>query len=141
MEKLTIKVSKMTADTLRKTAEEMQIPIGTVVELYAQKAAPDDPQNAFLLILENYIVGVSRLSKKDAAQVFGEVCGILLGSIRPEELDEMVASIKSTHNWEDPAIEPHTEEEQAAFRKSVDEMVQAAKDEYVRNVFYSLFHK
>ena len=141
MEKLTIKVSKMTADTLRKTAEEMQIPIGTVVELYAQKAAPDDPQNAFLLILENYIVGVSRLSKKDAAQVFGELCGILLGSIRPEELDEMVASIKSTHNWEDPAIEPHTEEEQAVFRKSVDKMVQAAKDEYVRNVFYSLFHK
>ena len=141
MEKLTIEVTEKTADALRKAAGEAHLSIGEVVAHYALKAAPNDPENAVLLILEYYLISVSMLSKVDSAKVFGKICGIFLGSIQPEEFDEIVASIKSTHNWEHPAISPHAAEEQAVFRKSVDEMVQAAKDEYVRNVFYSLFHK
>lgn len=140
MEELKIKVTKMTADTLRKTAGEMGVPIGEVVDRYVLRVAPDDPQNAIVLAIEHYLVCVSRLSKEDAAQVFGDICGIFLGAIPPEELDKMVVSIKSTRNWEDPAIGPVTEEEKAAFRKAVDEMVQAAKDEYIRNVFRGLLH-
>ena len=140
MEKLEITVTKMTADALRKAADTAGIPIGEVVDRYALNVAPDNPDNAFILLMEHYLVCVSRLSKKDSAQVFGDICGLFLGSIPPEELDDMVAGIKSTRNWEHPAIEPMTEEERAAFRKSVDDMVQSLKGEYLRTVFYSLLH-
>ena len=140
MEKLNITVTKMTADALRKAAEDAHIPVGEVVDRYALNVAPDNPNNAFILIIEHYLVCVSRLSKEDCARVFGDMCGIFLGSIPPEELDEMVASIKSKRNWENPAIEPVTEGEQAAFRKSVDAMVESAKSEYIREVFYNLLH-
>ena len=140
MEELKIKVTKMTADALCKVAKEAHIPIGEVVDRYALNVAPDDPNNAFILLMEHYLICVSRLSKEDSARVFGDVCGLFLGSIPPEELDDMVASIKSTRNWEHPAIEPLTAEEHAAFRKSVDDMVQSIKGEYLRTVFYSLLH-
>ena len=140
MEKLEITVTKMTADALRKAADTAGIPIGEVVDRYALNVAPDNPDNAFILLMEHYLVCVSRLSKKDSAQVFGDICGLFLGSIPPEELDDMVAGIKSTRNWEHPAIEPMTEEERAAFRKSVDDMVQSLKGESLRTVFYSLLH-
>lgn len=138
MEELKIKVTKMTADALRKAAGEAHIPIGEVVDRYALHVAPDNPNNAFILAMEHYLICVSRLSKKDSAQVFGDMCGIFLGSIPPEELDDFVAGIK--RNWENPAVEPMTEEERIALRKRIDNMAQSAKDEYVRTVFYSLLH-
>ena len=140
MEELKIEVTKKTADALRKVAGEAHISIGEVVDRYALNTAPDDPDSAFLLAMEQYLICVSRLSKKDSAQVFGDVCGIFLGSIPPEELDGIVSDIKSRRNREDPAIEPVTEEEQAAYRKAIDEMVRSVKDGYRRDVFYGLLH-
>ena len=140
MENLNIAVTEMTANALRKVAEEAHISIGEVVDRYALNVAPDNPDNAFLLIMEHYLICVSRLSKKDSAQVFGNICGVFLGSIPPEELDDIVSSIKSTRNWENPAIEPITEEERDAFSKAIDSMVQSAKSEYIRSVFYNLLH-
>lgn len=140
MEKLNITVTDMTANALRKVAEEAHIPIGEVVDRYALNVAPDNPDNAFLLILEHYFVCVSRLTPKDSARVFGDICGIFLGSIPPEELDDFVSSIKSTRNWEKSAEDPVTEEEWDAFRKAIGSMVQPAKSEYIRSVFYNLLH-
>lgn len=133
MEELTITVTAKTADALRKVAEEAHIPIGEVVDRYVLNAAPDHPDNAFILAMEHYLICVSRLSKKDSAQVFGDMCGIFLGSIPPEELDDIVSGIKG--NWEAAAAEPVTEEERDAFRKAVDNLVQSAKSEYLRTVF------
>ena len=141
MEELKIKVTKETADALRKVAEAAHIPIGEVVDRHTLDVAPDDPDVAFLLILEQYLVCVSRLSKEGSAKVFGDVCGTFLGSIPPEELDEMVAEIKSLRNWEDPSIEPDTEEEQAEFKKAMDKiMFQTALDEDLRAWLYGLLH-
>ena len=140
MEELKIKVTKMTADALRKVAKEAYIPIGEVVDRCMLNVAPDDPNNAFILLMEHYLICVSRLSKKDSAQVFGDICGLFLGSIPPEELDDMIANIKSTRNWEDPAVQPITAEEHAAFRRSADDMIQSIKGDYLRTVFHGLLH-
>ena len=140
MEELKIEVTKKTADVLRKAAEEAHISIGEVVDRYALNAAPDDPDSAFLLAMEHYLICVSRLSKEGSAQVFGDVCGTFLGSIPPEELDDMVADIKSLRNWEHPAIEPMTEEERVALRKTIDGMVQSIEETQQRDVFYSGLH-
>ena len=140
MEKLEITVTKMTADALRKVADMSGIPIGEVVDRYALNVAPDNPDNAFILLMEHYLICISRLSKEDSARVFGDVCGLFLGSIPPEELDDMVASIKSTRNWEHPAAEQMTEKEREELKRSVDNMVQSMKEEYLRSVFYSLLH-
>ena len=140
MEELKITVNKMTADALHKVADAADIPIGEVVDRYMLNVAPDDPDNAFILLIEHYLICVSRLSNEDSARVFGDICGLFLGSIPPEELDDMVASIKSTRNWEHPAIEPLTAEEHAAFRRSADDMVQSIKGEYLRTVFHGLLH-
>ena len=140
MEELNIKVTKMTADALRKSAEQASIEVGEVVDRYVLNVAPDDPDKAFILAMEHYLICVSRLSEEGSAQVFGKVCGLFLGSIPPEDLDEMVASVKSTRNWEDPASEPVTEEERAAYRKEVQDMVQAGQSEHVRTILYSLLH-
>ena len=140
MEELNITVTKMTADALRKAAEEAHTSIGEMVDRCVLNVAPDHPDNAFILILEYYLVCVSRLSKEDCARVFGDMCGVFLGSIPPEELDEMVADIKNRRNWENPAIEPVTEEERAAFRKSIDAMTESDKSEYLREIFYKLLH-
>lgn len=137
---MTITVTTKTADAVRKAAEEAHIPIGEVVDRCVLDVAPDDPDSAFILALEHYLICVSRLSKKDSAQVFGDICGIFLGSIPPEELGEMVAGIKSKRNWENPAIEPVTEEEHDAFRKAIEDLAQSAKSEYLRAVLYSLLH-
>ncbi|MBD5168762.1 MAG: hypothetical protein HDT20_01335 [Oscillibacter sp.] len=140
MEKLEITVTKMTADALHKVADVSGIPLGEVVDRYAVNVAPDDPDNAFILLLEHYLICISRLSKEDSARVFGDICGLFLGSIPPEDLDDMVANIKSTRNWEDPAVQPLTAEEHAAFRRSADDMVQSIKGEYLRTVFHGLLH-
>ncbi|MBD5154489.1 MAG: hypothetical protein HDT15_05270 [Oscillibacter sp.] len=140
MEKLEITVTKMTADALRKVADMSGIPIGEVVDRYALNVAPDTPDNAFILLMEHYLICISRLSKKDSAQVFGDICGLFLGSIPPEDLDDMVASIKRTRNWEHPAAEQMTEKEREELKRSVDNMVQSMKEEYLRSVFYSLLH-
>ena len=140
MEELNIKVAKMTADALRKAAEVANIPIGEVIDRCVLNVAPDNPDNAFILAMEHYLICVSRLSEKDSAQVFGDMCGIFLSSIPPEELDELASSIKSKRDRGDPASEPMTEEERAAFRRSVDAMVESAKSEYIREVFHNLLH-
>ena len=140
MEELNIKVTKMTADALRKVSEEAHLSIGEVVDRYALNVAPYDPKQAVLLIVEHYLICVSRLSQKGSDQVFGEICGVFLGTIPPEELDEVVSRIKSTRNWEHPAVEPPTEEERMAFRKTIDSMTQSDKAEYMREVLYSLLH-
>ena len=140
MEKLEIEVTSKTAEVLRKVAKEAYIPIGEVVDRYALNVAPYDPKQAVLLILEHYLICVSRLSQKDSDQVFGEICGVFLGTIPPEELDEVVSRIKSTRNWEHPAVEPPTEEERMAFRKTIDSMTQSDKAECMRAVLYSLLH-
>ena len=136
MEKLTIEVTKMTADALRKVAGELQVPIGEVVDRYALRVAPDNPDNAFILAMEHYLVCVSRLSKEDSAQVYGDMCGVFLGSIPTEELDKMVSDLRSKRK--NPT--PFDEEEQAAFKKAVDNMVESAKSKYIQQVFYSLLH-
>lgn len=139
MEELKITVTEMTADALREVAEAADIPLGEVVNRYVLRMAPDDPATAFVLIIEHYMTCVARLSKLDYAKVYGDMCGVLLGSIPPEELDTMVATIKRKRN-ENPAMEPFTGEELAAFRKAVDAMTEKAKSEYIREVFYNLLH-
>ena len=138
-EKLHIKVTKMTADALREVAEAAGIPLGEVVNRYVLRMAPDDPNTAFVLIIEHYMTCVARLSKLDYAKVYGDMCGVLLGSIPPEELDSMVALIKKKRN-ENPEAEPFTGEELTAFREAVDAMTERAKSEYIRGVFYNLLH-
>ncbi|MBD5160974.1 MAG: hypothetical protein HDT14_02960 [Oscillibacter sp.] len=138
MEKLTITVATKTADALRKTAEEAHIPIGEVVDRYVLNVAPDNPDNAFILAMEHYLICVSRLSKKGSAQVFGDMCGVFLSAIPPEELDDIVSRLKD--NWNPSVAEAVTAEERKETRKAIDNMVQSIKGEYLRTVFSSLLH-
>lgn len=140
MKGLKITVAKPTADMLHKAANEAGIPIGEVVDRLVLNVAPNDPDSAFIIALEQYLICVSRLSKKDSAKVFGNMCGIFLGSIPSEELDDIVSSIKSTRNWENPAQEPITETEMAELRNAINSLLHSKGNEHSRQILYTFLH-
>ena len=135
MEELTITVAQPTADILHKVSEESGTPIGELVDRLALAAAPYNPDIAFLNILEQYLICVSRLNKEDCAKVFGDICGIFLGCIPPEDIDEMVLRVKSMYGRMRPAPEPMTEEELAELRKSANQIFRAEGDENAWKIF------
>ena len=137
METIVIEVADPTMDVLRKTAKEAGISIGEVVDRLILDVAPDNPDSALIVALEQYLISVSRLSKEDSTKVFGSMCGIFLGSIPPEEIDEMVSSIKKTRNWEQ---DPATAEELAALRAVINTTIHSKGDKNAWKVLSAFLH-
>ena len=106
MKKLTITVSKTTADTLNKIALETKIPVGAVVDRLVVNAAPDDPLIAFTLALQQYFICISGLDDTCVTDVFGNMCALFLSSIPPEELDYFISELKSTDFWDEDEPAP-----------------------------------
>ena len=137
MEELDITVKKMTADALRKATA--RISAGEAADRYTPNAAREDPCGAFILAIEHYFTCVSGLSEEDCALVLGDICSLFLGSVPREELDNFVAALKRTRGQGHFAIEL-TAEERDEFRKTISHRLQAAKDEYLRTVFYNAIY-
>ena len=68
MEELKITVSTETADTLHKVAEETKLPIGDIVDRMMLTVVPDDPDIAWTLALEQYLICTARLSEEGSAK-------------------------------------------------------------------------
>lgn len=141
MEELTINVANSTAEVLRKVATDANISIGEVVDRAVLVVAPDNPVSAFIIALEQYLVCVSRLNKEDAASVFGNMCGIFLGSLPLDELDDIVSNIKNDKRSGKYTMEPISEEESLAIKKSMDRMLCKIEDEQIRELIYTLFRE
>lgn len=137
MEELKINVSTATADALHKVAEETKLPIGEIVDRTMLTVAPDDPDIAWIIALEQYLICVSRLSEKGSAKVFGNMCGLFLGSMSPEELDDVVSRVKSNQILEDHTPGSITEEDRDEFRKALTKMLYSTRNTDVRKKVYA----
>lgn len=142
METLKITVSKTTADTLNKVANEAKIPIGAVVDRLVVNAAPEDPLIAFTLAMEQYLISISRLNKQSVTDVFGSMCAVFLGSIPPEELDYFISDIKSMDIWDYPAstIQAVTEDQINELRLVIAETLQYMRDTDTWKILSDFIH-
>lgn len=137
MEELKITVSTVTADALHKVAEETKLPIGEVVDRMMLTVAPDDPDIAWTIALEQYLICTSRLSEEGSAKAFGNMCGLFLSSMPPEELDDIVSRVKSNQILEDYTPELLTEEERDEFRKALTKILYSTRNTPVRKKVYA----
>lgn len=137
MEELKINVSTVTADALHKAAEEAKLSIGEIVDRMVLTVAPDDPDIAWTLALEQYLICTARLSEEGSAKAFGNMCGLFLGSMPPEEFDNIVSRVKSNQILEDYTPESITEEERDEFRKALTKILYSTRNAPVRKKVYA----
>ena len=137
MEELKITVSKATADVLHDMEKQTGLPIGEFVDRMILTVAPDDPDIAWTIALEQYLICISRLSKEGSAKAFGNMCGLFLGSMPPEELDDIVARVKTNQILEDHTPELITEEEHDELRKALTKILYSTRNAPVRKKVYA----
>lgn len=116
---LNISVSEQTVNELEKASKEMGLSIGETVDRLMLLAAPDNSNEAFLNIMEQIIIGMTRLSKRDVAKVFGEIGAIFLMAAPPMELDIIVAAIKRQRAAGTYRVEAMTSEERFYYIESL----------------------
>ena len=122
LEKMNIKVMKKTADDLRRIAGEMDLSVGEVVDRYIEKMAPDDPQIAVQLILENVISTTAMLSEEDHADVVKEIIRNLLLPFPPETMDKLVAEAKANQKDAISALLSMPEDQRAELAEAINEL-------------------
>lgn len=122
LEKTNIKVMKKTADDLRRIAGEMDLSVGEVVDWYIEKMAPDDPQIAVQLILENVISTTAMLSEKEHADVVKEVIRNLLLPFTPETMDKLVAEANANQKDIISALLSIPEDQRAELAEAINEL-------------------
>lgn len=122
LEKMNIKVMKKTADDLRRVAGEMDLSVGEVVDRYIEKMAPDDPQIAVQLILENVISTTAMLSEEDHADVIKEIIKNFLLPFPPEAMDELVAEAKANQKDAISALLSMPEDQRAELAEAINEL-------------------
>lgn len=137
MEELKITVSTVTADALHKVAGETKLSIGEIVDRMVLTIAPDDPDIAWTLALEQYLICTARLSEEGSAKAFGNMCGLFLGSMPPEDLDDMISRVKSNQILEDYTPESITEEDRDEFRKALTKILFSTRNTPVRKKVYA----
>lgn len=140
MEELIITVSKATADALHDVEKQTGLSIGEIVDRTIDRmmptVAPDDPDSAWQIALEQYLISIARLSKEDSAKVFGKMCGLFLGSLPPEEFDDVVSRVKNNQILEDHTLELLTEEDRDEFRKALTKILYSTGNTPVRIKVY-----
>lgn len=117
MEEIEITVLDQTAEALRSLSEAAGAPTGEIVDRLMLQMAPKDPQAAFLLIMEQLMIGISNLSESDASKVLGELGGTLFYLIPPEELDAIVSKVKSEEYAKENGLRPLPAEERSEILK------------------------
>lgn len=122
LEKMNIKVLKKTADDLRRIAGEMDLSVGEVVDRYIEKMAPDDPQIAVQLVLENVISTTAMLSEEDHADVVKEIIRNLLLPFPPETMDKLVAEAKANQKDAISALLSMPEDQRAELAEAINEL-------------------
>lgn len=141
MEELKITVSKATADVLRNMEKETGLSIGKIVDRTTERmmstVAPDDPDRAWAAALDQYLICVSKLSEADSAKVFGNMCGLFLSSIPPEEFDDIISRVKSNQILEDHTPELITEKDRDEFRRALTKILFSTRNTPVRKKVYA----
>ena len=137
MEELKITVATPTANALHQVAEEAGLPIGEIVDRMMLTVASDDPDIAWTIALEQYLICTSRLSEEGSAKVFGNMCGLFLGSMPPEDLDDIISRVKSNQLLADHTPGPITKEERDEFRKALTKILFSTRNAAVRKKVYA----
>ena len=91
LEELEITVMKKTAEDLEKIAEKMELSVGEVVDLLAEKMAPKEYELAALIIFESIIATCGRLNHDDFLKAIEETVKTLLGIFTPGDMGRLVA--------------------------------------------------
>lgn len=100
----------------------MDLSVGEVVDRYIEKMAPDDPQIAVQLVLENVISTTAMLSEEDHADVVKEIIRNLLLPFPPETMDKLVAEAKANQKDAISALLSMPEDQRAELAEAINEL-------------------
>lgn len=128
LETIELTVMKTTVEDLNYLSQTSQLSMGEVVDRLTARISTEDPELAHVLIAEDMIVLMSRLSQENAMKVMCDIAKELMMPFPPEQMDQLVAEAKEARKESQEMFSAMTPEERADHRNEFEDFLTFIRD-------------